>query len=174
MLKKMIAILLITALLPLCVLAESVTALTAGERAALDRLAGQQDELAAKLMDDNGDIADIYPNLSGQMPAGTDAFPERFDLRDLGVVPAVKQQYPWGTCWAVVSTAAFETSLLSMMGLTVTEYREKFGLRKRTPLICKSLARERREMMKGMKLWERKADKNSVMPMDALADMSDE
>jgi hypothetical protein len=127
MLKKMIAILLITALLPLCVLAESVTALTAGERAALDRLAGQQDELAAKLMDDNGDIADIYPNLSGQLPAGTDAFPERFDLRDLGVVPAVKQQYPWGTCWAVVSTAAFETSLLSMMGLTVTEYREKFG-----------------------------------------------
>ncbi|MBR4747031.1 MAG: MucR family transcriptional regulator [Desulfovibrio sp.] len=63
---------------------------------------------------------------------------------------------------------------LATHGLSPKEYREKFGLRKRTPLICKSLARERREMMKGMKLWERKADKNSVMPMDALADMSDE
>ncbi len=63
---------------------------------------------------------------------------------------------------------------LATHGLSPKEYREKFGLRKRAPLICKSLARERREMMKGMRLWERKADKNSVMPMDALADMSDE
>lgn len=63
---------------------------------------------------------------------------------------------------------------LATHGLSPKEYREKFGLRKRAPLICKSLARERREMMKGMRLWERKADKNSVISMDALADMSDE
>ena len=40
-------------------------------------------------------------------------------------------------------------------GLTPAEYREKFGLKKGTPLIAKGLARARREKMKSMKLWER-------------------
>ncbi len=40
-------------------------------------------------------------------------------------------------------------------GLTPAEYREKYGLKKGTPLIAKGLARARREKMKSMKLWER-------------------
>ncbi len=41
-------------------------------------------------------------------------------------------------------------------GLTPAEYREKYGLKKGTPLIAKGLARVRREKMKSMKLWERR------------------
>ena len=38
-------------------------------------------------------------------------------------------------------------------GLTPEEYREKFGYKKKLPLVCKSLQRERRKKMKEMKLW---------------------
>ena len=63
---------------------------------------------------------------------------------------------------------------LALHGLTPNTYREKFGLKKGTPLICKALVKERRAKMKDMKLWERSAEKRSTIPMDALADMSDE
>ncbi|MDE5879805.1 MAG: MucR family transcriptional regulator, partial [Desulfovibrio sp.] len=33
---------------------------------------------------------------------------------------------------------------------------EKWGLKKDTPLVCKSLQRERRKKMKDMKLWEKR------------------
>ncbi|GFM35247.1 MucR family transcriptional regulator [Desulfovibrio subterraneus] len=45
---------------------------------------------------------------------------------------------------------------LATHGLTVEEYREKCGYKKGTPLVCKSLQRERRKKMKDMKLWERR------------------
>lgn len=35
-------------------------------------------------------------------------------------------------------------------------YREKWGIKRNTPLVCKSLQRERRKKMKSMKLWERR------------------
>ncbi len=41
-------------------------------------------------------------------------------------------------------------------GMTVEEYRERCGYKKGTPLVCKSLQRERRKKMKEMKLWERR------------------
>jgi len=42
---------------------------------------------------------------------------------------------------------------LSSHDLTADEYREKFGYKKKRPLVCKSLQRERRNKMKEMKLW---------------------
>ncbi|WP_027178953.1 MucR family transcriptional regulator [Maridesulfovibrio bastinii] len=45
---------------------------------------------------------------------------------------------------------------LASHGLTADEYREKFGLKKKTPLVCKSLQRERRKKMKEMKLWTKR------------------
>jgi len=50
------------------------------------------------------------------------AYPERYDLREFGVVTPVKSQEPFGTCWAFGSIAACETSILSEMGLTYEEY----------------------------------------------------
>ncbi len=40
--------------------------------------------------------------------------------------------------------------------LTPVEYKEKYGYPKKTSLVCKSLARERRKKMTEMKLWERR------------------
>jgi len=45
---------------------------------------------------------------------------------------------------------------LATHGLTPDEYREKFGYKKGTSLVAKSLARDRRKTMQGMKLWEKR------------------
>ena len=46
---------------------------------------------------------------------------------------------------------------LALHELDAVSYREKFGLKKGTPLTCKELARTRRAKMKDMKLWEKRA-----------------
>jgi len=45
---------------------------------------------------------------------------------------------------------------LASHDLTPEEYREKYGYKKKTPLVCKSLQRERRKKMKEMKLWTKR------------------
>ena len=50
---------------------------------------------------------------------------------------------------------------LAKFGLTPDEYREKWGYKKGTPLICKSLQRERRKKMKEMKLWTKRKKKGA-------------
>lgn len=45
---------------------------------------------------------------------------------------------------------------LATHGFTPETYREKCGYKKGTPLVCKSLQRERRKKMCDMKLWERR------------------
>lgn len=46
---------------------------------------------------------------------------------------------------------------LILHGLDAVSYREKWGLKKGTPLTCKELQRARRQKMKDMKLWEKRA-----------------
>ncbi len=48
---------------------------------------------------------------------------------------------------------------LATHGLTPEEYKEKYGYKKGTSLVAKSLARERRKTMQGMKLWEKRKKK---------------
>jgi len=45
---------------------------------------------------------------------------------------------------------------LATHGLEAASYREKWGLKKDTPLVCKGLQRERRKKMKDMRLWEKR------------------
>lgn len=45
---------------------------------------------------------------------------------------------------------------LGQHNLTPAEYREKWDIKKDTPLVCKGLQRERRKKMKEMKLWEKR------------------
>ncbi len=40
--------------------------------------------------------------------------------------------------------------------LTPAQYKEKWGFKKNTPLIAKSLSRQRRKKMQEMKLWQRR------------------
>lgn len=47
---------------------------------------------------------------------------------------------------------------LAKFDLTPDEYREKWGYKKGTPLICKALQRERRKKMKDMRLWEKRKE----------------
>ena len=42
-------------------------------------------------------------------------------------------------------------------GLTPDEYRLRYGFKKSQALACKSLSRERRKVMGGTKIWERRA-----------------
>ena len=46
---------------------------------------------------------------------------------------------------------------LALHGLDAVSYREKYGLKKGTPLTSKELARARRVKMQEMKLWEKRA-----------------
>lgn len=46
---------------------------------------------------------------------------------------------------------------LALHGLDAASYREKWGFKKGTPLTCKELQRARRQKMKDMKLWEKRA-----------------
>ena len=45
---------------------------------------------------------------------------------------------------------------LATHGLDAASYREKWNLKKDTPLVCKGLQRERRKKMKDMRLWEKR------------------
>ncbi len=45
---------------------------------------------------------------------------------------------------------------LASHDLTPNQYKEKWGFKKNTPLIAKSLARERRKRMQAMQLWKKR------------------
>ena len=45
---------------------------------------------------------------------------------------------------------------LALHGLEPDEYREKWGLDRDVPLVCRALQRERRRRMREMRLWERR------------------
>ena len=51
---------------------------------------------------------------------------------------------------------------LALHGLDAVSYREKFGLKKGTPLTCKELQKARKQKMAEMKLWERRAEKRKI------------
>lgn len=47
-------------------------------------------------------------------------------------------------------------SHLASHGLSVEEYKEKYGYKKATSLVAKALSRDRRKSMQNMKLWEKR------------------
>jgi len=51
---------------------------------------------------------------------------------------------------------------LAHHGLTADEYREKWGLKKNTPLVSRALQKERRRKMQEIRLWEKRRDRKDV------------
>ncbi len=90
--------------------------LSPAELKALDYLGTEIGESSSHLMAMGEDLDDIYSELNWKSIA--DTFPEKFDLRDRGVVTPVKSQSPWGTCWSFATIAASEASILSSLGMT--------------------------------------------------------
>lgn len=50
--------------------------------------------------------------------------PLAFDQRSRGIVTPVKNQSPWGTCWAFGGIAAAETSILTLLGMTYDQSKD--------------------------------------------------
>ena len=127
--RKIISLLLVLCLLAGCSLAWAENPeLTEGEQKALDNLAQVLEKDAERQIAAIGEVTDLYPVLPASFSAGTDSFPEKFDLRERGIMTPVKSQMPWGTCWTFGTSAACETSLLTMLGVTAEEYKAKYGV----------------------------------------------
>ena len=77
----------------------------------------------------NTSYADLYLYSADTVwpSSAEDQLPASFDLRDRGVVPAVRNQGNWGSCWGFSAIAASEISILSTLGLTVEEYAARKG-----------------------------------------------
>jgi C1A family cysteine protease len=56
----------------------------------------------------------LTTNATGDLPA-------RFDLRTQGTLPPVRQQHPYGTCWAFATMAALETALTPQSSQDLSE-----------------------------------------------------
>lgn len=68
---------------------------------------------------------DMYKNM--KWPGVIKAAPTHFDLRELGVVPEVRSQGSWGTCWGFAAIAASETSILSKLNMTCADFKSAYG-----------------------------------------------
>ena len=94
-----------------------------------------EDNLNVELVQNGGVLTNInakYPaaKLNGSKAHSRQAFPEKFDLRNVegkNYVTPVKFQNPWGTCWAFSDIASLESNVI-MQGAGTAEkvdYSEK-------------------------------------------------
>lgn len=100
---------------------------TEGEQAALEILRREMTASATSLLQSGDDVRSQYPVVQDPELSYSDQFPEKFDLREYGLVTPAKSQENWGTCWAFSTVGASEISILSGLGLTAAEYAEKYG-----------------------------------------------
>ena len=69
------------------------------------------DYIAGDLRFSSRDLS-LYQYDGEDLPAANEALPEKLDLRDEGYVTSVKNQMPWGACWAFGALAASESNLM--------------------------------------------------------------
>ena len=57
------------------------------------------------------DLSHVLPPVQAGMYAQADTLPVSFDLRDQGLLIPIRDQYPYGTCWAFGAFASLESTL---------------------------------------------------------------
>lgn len=62
---------------------------------------------------------DLMAGLDDFTTFSDEELPEKFDLRDEGIVTPVKKQNPWGTCWSFATMALLESSWKAQYGETL-------------------------------------------------------
>ena len=66
--------------------------------------------------------------LASSFPTGAQYdYPSYFDLRNDDLVSCVKNQWPWGSCWAFGATAVAEISILSQLREISPDYAEYYA-----------------------------------------------
>lgn len=104
------------------------------------------------------EITSMVRTLAGNLRTLEDGLPEEERIAIAPAVPPAKSiKEKSVTCLECGKTFKIITRKhLAMHDLDMDSYREKWGIKKNTPLVCKELQRERRKKMKEMQLWEKR------------------
>lgn len=103
------------------------------------------------------EITNMVRKLSIGIRAISEASPAGEDAEASGIDPSKSIKEKSITCVECGKSFKLLTKKhLASHGYTPEEYRERCGYKKGTPLVCKSLQRERRKKMRSMRLWERR------------------
>ena len=103
------------------------------------------------------EITSMVRTLAAHLKTMEDAPAEQEEAASPAIPPAKSIKEKSITCMECGKTFKILTRKhLASHNLDAAEYREKWGLKKDTPLVCKGLQRERRKKMKDMKLWEKR------------------
>ncbi len=107
------------------------------------------------------EITSMVRTLAAHLKTMEDAPVEQEEAASPAIPPAKSIKEKSVTCLECGKTFKIITRKhLAMHGLDADTYREKWGIKKNMPLVCKELQRERRKKMKEMKLWEKRRAAN--------------
>ncbi len=108
------------------------------------------------------EITSMVKNLSHHLRSLEDIPTEQEDSITNSIAPNKSIKEKTITCLECGKTFKIITKKhLATHNLDADNYREKWGLKKNTPLVCKELQRERRKKMRSMKLWEKRSEEAS-------------
>lgn len=82
---------------------------------------------AVRIVGSSDEDINMYHSRNIDWTAFYTATPEKYDMRDAGVIPAIRNQGMWGTCWGFASIAGSETAITETLNLTTDQYEEKYG-----------------------------------------------
>ena len=103
------------------------------------------------------EITSMVRTLSNNLRGLEDAPQEMAEAAVPAIPPAKSIKEKTVTCLECGKTFKIITRKhLALHSHDADSYREKWGIKKNTPLVCKELQRERRKKMKEMKLWEKR------------------
>lgn len=103
------------------------------------------------------EITSMVRNLSHHLRSLEDIPAEQEETAGPNVSPAKSIREKTITCLECGKSFKIITKKhLASHDLDADSYREKWGIKKSVPLVCKELQRERRKKMREMKLWEKR------------------